>query len=65
MALAIKKLLPSEQMRPDVALARRFWITRRQSYMRNNLEKLTFIPSRQIALQSPARQGTKHPPRPT
>ena len=30
-------------MRPDVALARRFWITRRQPYMRNHLERLAFI----------------------
>ena len=44
LASAIKKtLLATEQMRPDVALARRFWITRRQPYMRNHLEKLAFI----------------------
>ena len=30
-------------MRPDVARARCFWITRRQPFMRNHLEKLTFI----------------------
>ena len=30
-------------MRPDVALARRFWITRRQPYMRSHLERLVFI----------------------
>ena len=30
-------------MRPDVALARRFWITRRQPYMRNHLERRVFI----------------------
>jgi transposase len=30
-------------MRPDVARARTFWITRRQSFMRNHLERLAFI----------------------
>ena len=30
-------------MRPDVARARTFWIVRRQSYMRNHLERLVFI----------------------
>ncbi|MBL4766442.1 MAG: hypothetical protein JKY94_01780 [Rhodobacteraceae bacterium] len=38
-----KTLLPSEQMRPDVARARTFWITHRQPFMRNHLEKLASI----------------------
>ena len=30
-------------MRPDVARARTFWISRRQTFMRNHLERLAFI----------------------
>jgi len=38
-----KTLLPSEQMRPDVALARCFWVTHRQPFMRSHLERFAFI----------------------
>jgi transposase len=38
-----KVLLAAERTRPDVALARRLWITRRQPFMRNALERLVFI----------------------
>ena len=41
---AIKKtLLAAEQHRPDVARARRLWITRRQPFMGEALERLVFI----------------------
>ena len=44
MASAIKKtLLASEQLRPDVAEARRTWIEQRQPGMANMLERLVFI----------------------
>jgi transposase len=38
-----KTLLAAEQMRPDVAQARTFWINRRQPFMRTHLERLAFI----------------------
>jgi hypothetical protein len=38
-----KALRAAEQARPDVALARRFWISRRQPFMRNHLERLAFV----------------------
>ena len=38
-----KTLLAAERMRPDVARARHFWITHRQPFMRNALERLAFI----------------------
>ncbi len=38
-----KTLLAAEQKRPDVAQARRFWIARRQPFMRKALERLAFI----------------------
>lgn len=41
---AIKKTLYAvEQRRPDVARARRLWITRRQPFMRTALQRLVFI----------------------
>jgi transposase len=44
LASAIKKtLLASEQLRPDVAEARRVWIETRQPDMANMLERLVFI----------------------
>ena len=44
LASAIKKtLLASEQLRPDVAEARRVWIEQRQPDMANMLESLIFI----------------------
>jgi hypothetical protein len=38
-----KDLRASEQKRPDVARDRNIWITRRQPFMRNHLERLIFI----------------------
>jgi transposase len=38
-----KDLRAAEQARPDVARARHFWISRRQPFMRNHLERLAFI----------------------
>ena len=38
-----KTLLASEQLRPDVAEARRVWIEQRQPEMANRLERLVFI----------------------
>jgi len=49
-----------EQKRRDVVEQRRIWIAKRQPFMANHLERLAFIPSRQIALQSPAGQWTRH-----
>jgi len=44
MAIAIKKsLLASEQDRPDVAAARREWVTRRQPRMRLEAHRLVFV----------------------
>lgn len=41
---AIKKTLQaSEQLRPDVAQARRLWMTRRQAFMGKRLQRLVFI----------------------
>ena len=60
LGLAHKKdLQAAEQKRPDVREARHVWITRRQPFMRNLLPRIGFIPSRQIAVQSPAGQWTK------
>ena len=38
-----KDLRAVEQKRPDVALARQVWITRRQPFMRNMLTRTGFI----------------------
>jgi transposase len=38
-----KTLRAAEQQRPDVARARRIWITRRQPFMSRALERLVFI----------------------
>ena len=43
LASAIKTLLASEILRPDVAERRRVWIETRQPDMANMLEKLIFI----------------------
>ena len=37
------RTMANEQKRPDVALARRVWITHRQPFMRNMLTRIGFI----------------------
>ena len=45
-----KDLQALEQKRKDVAELRHIWIAKRQPFMANHLERLAFIPSRQICL---------------
>ena len=54
-----KSLIATERRRKRVRAARYEWRHRAQPRMRLEPHRLVFIPSRQIALQSPAGRGTK------